>query len=313
MCAILIDIKPGDEVILPSYTFVSTANAFVLRGAVPVFVDIDPFTLNISPKEIQSAITAKTKAVVVVHYAGKACDMRIIMSICQSHNIYLIEDAAQAILSYSSDCEKYLGTIGHLGCLSFHETKNIICGEGGALLVNDSNLIERAQIIQEKGTDRTKFLLGFVDKYTWRELGSSYYPSEITAAFLYAQLEEAHRIILQRKSIWKRYHEALSSMKPSKFLLPYEDYSTATNNAHIYYLLAETADARRMFIEYLKCLGIMAVFHYVPLHASYAGQKYGRTHGSLNVTQTISDTLIRLPLWVGLDPLLVCQAIDEYL
>ena len=309
MCAILLDIRPGDEVIVPSFTFVSTANAFVLRGAVPVFVDIDPVTLNISPECVRAAITHKTKAVIAVHYAGHACDMAALQNICADYGLFLIEDAAQAILSKDSD-GRYLGTIGDLGCLSFHETKNIICGEGGALLVNNESLIERAHIIQEKGTNRAQFLNGHIDKYTWRDIGSSFYPAEIVAAFLYAQLTKAFLITEERRKLWARYHASLSELSSPHFRLPQIDYSSPSNNAHIYFIMTNSAQHRARIIEGLARHSVMAVFHYIPLHCSPAGNKLGRTHGELPITQAVSDCLLRLPLWIGLDTDIVAYSLS---
>ena len=310
MCAILADIREGDEIIMPSFTFVSTANAFVLRGGIPVFVDIDPLSLNIAPDKARRAITERTKAIVVVHYAGHSCDMSEFQSICSDNNILLIEDAAQAILS--RDCEgRYLGTVGDLGCLSFHETKNIICGEGGALLVNNQSLIERAQIIQEKGTDRCRFLSGFTDKYTWRDIGSSFYPNEITSAFLYAQLQMSDVITQKRRELWAAYHKELSSISTSKFRLSIIDYSTEDNNSHIYYIVAKDLNVRSEIISLLRERSIMSVFHYIPLHSSPGGKKYGRSFGELEVTDFIAERLLRLPLWIGVDTSEVIKAIAE--
>lgn len=299
MAAILADIQLGDEVIMPSYTFVSTANAFVLRGAVPVFVDIRPDTLNIDESKIEAAITPKTKALVPVHYAGVGCEMDVIMEIAQHHQLLVIEDAAQGMMSNYKG--RPLGSIGHLATISFHETKNVICGEGGALLVNQPGLMERTEIIWEKGTNRSQFFRGQVDKYTWVDIGSSYLPSEINAAFLWAQLEEAEAITQKRIDIWQQYHQAFAELeaqgKVRRPIIPDE----CQHNAHMYYLVLPDLDKRTALIEKLKIYGINAVFHYVPLHSSPAGRKYGRTHGDMNITEMISSQLVRLPLWIDLD------------
>lgn len=299
MAAILLDLAPGDEVIMPSFTFVSTANAFALRGAVPVFVDIRPDTLNLDENLIERAITSRTKAICVVHYAGVACNMNAIMSIANRYGLFVVEDAAQGILSTYEG--RPLGSIGSLGALSFHETKNVISGEGGALLINDSTLIERAEIIREKGTNRSKFFRGQVDKYTWVDIGSSYLPSELVAAFLAAQLEYAEEITDRRMAIWNRYQT---------FAKPFEEAGYArrpiippncAHNAHMYYLLLNNLEARAKFIDGMTSAGIGAVFHYVPLHSAPAGLRYGRCSGKLPVTDTTSDRLVRLPLWVGIE------------
>jgi dTDP-4-amino-4,6-dideoxygalactose transaminase len=299
MAAMLADIRPGDEVIMPSYTFVSTANAFVLRGGIPVFVDIRPDTLNIDETLIETAITPRTKAIVPVHYAGVACEMDTIMSIAQRHKLLVIEDAAQAVMSAYKG--KPLGAIGHLGAYSFHETKNIISGEGGALLVNDDRFAERAEIIREKGTNRSQFFRGQIDKYTWVDIGSSYLPGEVIAAFLWAQMEEAQSITERRLDIWRRYHEALAPLegagKLRRPIIPKE----CQHNAHMYYILLESLEKRTEVIARLKQQNVHAVFHYVPLHNSPAGKKYGRTNGELRHTGDLADRLLRLPLWVGMD------------
>ena len=299
IAALLIDIEPGDEVIMPSYTFVSTANAFVLRGAVPVFVDIRSDTLNIDEKKIEEAITERTKAVVVVHYAGVACEMDRVMSIARSHGLLVIEDAAQGFMS--SYKGRPLGTIGDLGCYSFHETKNITSGQGGALLVNNQNFIEHAEIIREKGTNRSKFFRGEVDKYTWLAAGSSYLSGELTAAFLWAQLEEADSITEQRRLIWDTYHLQLKSIEATgKLRLPIipED---CTHNGHMFYVLSRSLRHRTMLMESLRERGIFTVFHYVPLHSSPAGSKYSASSIQLTETERLSDCLLRLPLWPGLE------------
>lgn len=299
MAAILIDIQPGDEIIMPSYTFVSTANAFVLRGGVPVFVDIRADTLNIDEEKIEAAITEKTKAIVPVHYAGVACEMDAIMAIAKKYNLYVVEDAAQGIMSTYNG--KLLGSIGHLAALSFHETKNIISGEGGALLINDSNLIDRAEIIREKGTDREKFFRGQVDKYSWVDIGSSYLPSELTAAFLYAQFEQAEQITKERLSLWDKYHQALQQLENDKVVKRPFIPAHCNHNGHMYYLLLNNLRARSALLEELKSNDINAVFHYVPLHDSKAGRKYSRKSGELPVTNFISDRILRLPFWLGME------------
>lgn len=292
MAAILCNLKPGDEVILPSYTFVSTANAFVLRGAVPVFVDIRADTLNLDEKLIEAAITPRTRSVVPVHYAGVPCEMDAIMDIAQRHSLLVVEDAAQALLSTYKG--KPLGTIGHFGCLSFHETKNIISGEGGALLINDERFVERAEIIREKGTNRSQFFRGEVDKYTWVDIGSSYLPSELVSAFLCAQLERADEITAQRCHICTTYTEQLTPLvHAGKLRLPNLD---GDSNGHMFYILLDSLDTRTRLIAYLKARGIHPVFHYVPLHSSPAGRKYGRSNSTMTVTDDISNRLLRLPL-----------------
>ena len=299
MAAILMDIKPGDEIIMSSYTFVSTANAFVLRGGIPVFVDIRHDTLNIDENLIEDAITIKTKAIVPMHYAGVACEMDAIMDIAGRYGLMVVEDAAQGVMS--SYKGRPLGSIGHMGCLSFHETKNIISGEGGALLINDSVLAHRAEIIREKGTNRSQFFRGQVDKYTWCDIGSSYLPGELTAAFLWAQMEASDDITQRRLLIWNVYHQAFQDLEGAgKLRRPIVPLG-CENNAHMYYLLLPDLEKRTEFIEKLKKKGISAVFHYVPLHCSPAAEKYTRTHGDLVKTIELSDRLVRLPLWIGLE------------
>lgn len=300
MAAILANLVPGDEVIMPSFTFVSTANAFVLRGAVPVFVDIRADTLNIDESKIEAAITPRTKAICVVHYAGVACEMDAIMALARHHGLLVIEDAAQAISSTYKG--RPLGGIGELGALSFHETKNVISGEGGALLVNDEAYIARAEIIREKGTNRSKFFRGQVDKYTWVDIGSSYLPSEIIAAFLAAQLDEADRIHARRMALWDRYHAWAEPHERHGVLRRPIIPGHCTHNAHMYYLLLPSMEARTHFIAALKQRDIGAVFHYIPLHSAPAGLRYGRAHGSLSITDDISARLVRMPLWIGLEP-----------
>ena len=276
MAAILVDIQPGDEVIMPSYTFASTANAFVLRGGVPVFVDIRSDTLNIDEKLIEPAITTRTKAIVTVHYAGVACEMDTIMAIAERHHLLVIEDAAQGVQANYRG--RPLGSIGHLGCYSFHETKNIISGEGGALLINDQALAERAEMIREKGTNRSKFFRGQVDKYTWVDVGSSYLPSEITAAFLWAQMEEADSITAQRLGIWENYHATFELLERSRRLRRPIIPTICGQNAHMYYLLLRDLEDRTQFIGTMKNEGISCLFHYVPLHSSPYGRKVTRIH-----------------------------------
>lgn len=299
MAAILADIRPGDEVIMPSYTFVSTANAFVLRGGVPVFVDIRPDTLNIDETLIEAAITPRTRAIVPVHYAGVACEMDTIMDIAHRHGLLVIEDAAQGVMaSYKG---RALGTIGHLGCYSFHETKNIISGEGGALLINDPALAERAEIIREKGTNRSLFFRGQVDKYTWVDIGSSYLPGEIIAAFLWAQMQEAEDITVTRLAIWERYHAAFRELEAAGRLRRPVVPAGCQHNAHMYYLLLGDLSERTAFIDAMKAHDIHCVFHYVPLHSAPQGAECGRSMGDMAHTRGLSERLVRLPLWVGLD------------
>ena len=298
MAAMLCDVQPGDEVIMPSFTFVSTANAFVLRGASPVFVDIRPDTLNIDETLIEEALSSKTRAVVPVHYAGVPCAMDEILSIAGRKGIYVIEDAAQGLLSTYKG--RHLGTLGHLGCFSFHETKNIISGEGGALLINRDEFRERAEIVREKGTNRSKFFRGEVDKYTWVDIGSSYLPSELTSAFLYAQMEQADMIISMRRGIFYQYMEMLKPLEDEGWLkLPLVD-DESVNNGHIFYVITASLDERNRIIAHLKASGIMAIFHYVPLHSSPAGKKYGRVSGSMRQTDDLSDRILRLPLYYGM-------------
>jgi dTDP-4-amino-4,6-dideoxygalactose transaminase len=299
MTALLLDTKVGDEIIMPSYTFVSTANAFALRGGMPVFIDIRTDTLNIDEKQIEDAITPKTKAIVVVHYAGVACEMNTILDIANKHNIPVIEDAAQAIMAKYNGTP--LGSMGMFGCLSFHETKNINCGEGGALLINDEKYVERAEIIREKCTNRSQFFRGQVDKYRWVDIGSSYLPGELTAAFLAAQLEHAVEITKKRLDIWNKYHEIFQDLenteKVRRPIIPKE----CEHNGHIYYLLLDKKYNRDSVLQKMNELGVNAVFHYQPLHSSPAGLKYGKTTHPLDITDDISERIIRLPMWVGFD------------
>lgn len=298
MAALLLEIQPGDEIIMPSYTFVSTANAFVLRGGVPVFVDIREDTLNLDEQLIEAAITPRTKAIVPVHYAGVACEMDTIMDIARRHGLKVVEDAAQGVMS--SYKGRALGSIGDLGAFSFHETKNVISGEGGALLVNDPELSIRAEIIREKGTDRSQFFRGEVDKYTWQEMGSSFLPGELIAAFLWAQLEEAQSITNQRLAIWECYHIGLATLEAKGVLRRPVIPEGCQHNAHMYYVLLAPGIDRQAVLSELKRNEINSVFHYVPLHSSPAGQRYGRVHGGLDMTNMQSERLIRLPMWVGL-------------
>lgn len=299
MSALLLDIQPGDEVIMPSYTFVSTANAFVLRGGVPVFVDIREDTLNLDERLIEAAITPRTRAIVPVHYAGVACEMDTILEIARRHGLKVVEDAAQGVMAAYKG--RALGSLGELGTYSFHETKNVVSGEGGALLVNDPELVLRAERIREKGTDRSRFFRGEVDKYTWQDLGSSFLPGELTAAFLWAQLEQADAITSRRLAAWDRYHEALAPLEARGLLRRPIVPADCQHNAHMYYLLLPAFMDRQAVIDDLKRNEIYAVFHYVPLHSSPAGQHLGRAHGKLEVTDRVAATLLRLPMWTGLE------------
>jgi len=295
MAAILCEIRPGDEVIMPSFTFVSTANAFVLRGGVPVFVDIRPDTLNMDENQVEAAITPRTRVIVPMHYAGVSCAMDEILTVADRHRLWVVEDVAQALLSTYKG--RKLGTLGHLGCLSFHETKNIISGEGGALLVNDQRFIERAEIIREKGTDRNKFFRGEVDKYTWVDIGSSYLPSEMIGAFLYAQLEQAEQIVKVRSRIAGRYLESLRPLEEKgRLRLPFIG-SECCGNGHLFYVIANSREERDGLIAHLKERGIHAVFHYVPLHSSPAGRRWGKTGGDMRITDNLSERLLRLPIY----------------
>jgi dTDP-4-amino-4,6-dideoxygalactose transaminase len=306
MSALLLDLQPGDEIIMPSYTF-------ALRGAVPVFVDVREDTLNLDERLLDAAITSRTKAICVVHYAGVACEMDTIMEIAGLHGLKVIEDAAQAIMS--SYRGRPLGTIGDLGALSFHETKNIIAGEGGALLCRDRSFVERAEIIREKGTNRSKFFRGQVDKYTWVEIGSSFLPGEITAAFLSAQIDAAHDITSRRMALWNRYHDWAATHEAAGRLRRPVIPAHCEHNAHMYYLLLPSLDDRTAFIEELKAAGIQTVFHYIPLHSSPAGLRCSRVHGNLAVTDRLSERLVRMPLWVGLEDVFeqIIEAADRVL
>jgi len=314
MAAILAGIRPGDEVIMPSFTFVSTANAFVLRGGVPVFVDVRRDSLNLDERLIEAAVTPRTRAVVPVHYAGVPCAMDEIMAIAARHGLIVVEDAAQALLADYKG--RRPGAIGHLGCLSFHETKNVISGEGGALLVNDERLVERAEVIREKGTNRSQFFRGEVDKYTWVDIGSSYLPSELVGAFLYAQLEHADRINAKRLRLCAAYRGGLADLERSGALaLPRPDPEGTAGNGHLFYILLKNSGTRTALIAYLKARGIHAVFHYVPLHSSPAGRRFGRAAGPLPVTDDVSGRLLRLPLYFELaesDVLSIAAAIGDF-
>ncbi len=308
MAAILCDTKAGDEIIMPSYTFVSTANAFVLRGGRPVFVDIRRDTLNINEKLIANAITENTKAIVCVHYAGISCAMDQIMEIADNYNLLVVEDAAQGF--YSDYKGKMLGTIGDLGCLSFHETKNIICGEGGALLINNEKFRDRAEIIWEKGTNRKRFLSGEVDKYTWVDIGSSFLPSEQVAAFLYAQLEQSESIIENRRNTFKTYYDSLLPLESQGFFRLPGIKDKNLSNGHLFFIITRSLDERNRLIQHLTENEIYAVFHYIPLHSSPAGRKYCRVHGTMDVTNEISDRILRLPLYYGMNESDVHKVVD---
>lgn len=313
MAALLLDIKPGDEVILPSYTFVSTANAFHLRGAELKFVDIRPDTLNIDESKIEEQITKNTKAIVPVHYAGIGCEMDLIMELGNKYNICIVEDAAQGVNAKYKD--RYLGTIGDIGCFSFHETKNIVSGEGGATLINNKKFIDRAEIIREKGTNRSKFFRGEVDKYSWVDHGSSYLPSELTAAFLYAQLEDIDHITQKRKNIYDIYLSELSNLSKEGYFQCPQQISKCYNNAHLFYIILESESERRKLIQYLKDRNIHSTFHYLPLHKSPMGVKLGHSKISLPVTEDLSNRLLRLPLHLELnnkDQFLVINSICDY-
>jgi dTDP-4-amino-4,6-dideoxygalactose transaminase len=309
MTALLAKVGPGDEIIMPSYTFSSTANAFVLRGAIPVFVDIREDTLNLDETLLRQAITPRTRAIVVVHYAGVACEMDAIMAIAEEHGLMVIEDAAQGVMaSYRG---RALGGIGHLGALSFHETKNLSSGEGGALLVNDGRFSHRAEILWEKGTNRSQFFRGEVDKYTWVDVGSSFLPTELVAAFLWAQMEVAESITARRLALWNVYHDAFEEVEREGRVRRPRVPAHCTHNAHMYYLLLPSLDRRTALIDALARQDINAVFHYVPLHSAPAGKRFGRAKGPMSVTDAISDRLVRLPMWLGLEEHQdrVCEAV----
>ncbi len=313
MAAILSNIDKGDEVIMPSYTFVSTANAFVIRGATPVFIDIHPNTMNINENLIEDAITPRTKAITVVHYAGVSCEMESIMDIANRHNLMVIEDAAQAIGSTYNG--KACGSFGDYGCYSFHETKNITMGEGGALLIRDRSNAERAEIIREKGTNRAQFHRGEVNKYTWLDIGSSYLPSELNTAYLYAQLLRLDEITNYRLHLWDLYHQSLTDLASEGFIeLPFVP-DKCKHNGHIYYIKCKDINERQNLINHLNSIGVNSVFHYIPLHSSPAGSKFGRFHGNDVYTTRESERILRLPMYYGLsdeDCLKVCEAIEDF-
>ncbi len=309
MSALLANIEPGDEIIMPSYTFTSTATAFVLRGGVPVFVDIRADTLNIDETLIEAAITPRTKAIVPVHYAGVGCEMDVILAIAKRHGLMVIEDAAQGFASTYRG--RPLGALGTMGCLSFHETKNIISGEGGALLVNDAHLAERAEIIREKGTNRSAFFRGDVDKYTWVDLGSSFLPGELIAAFLWAQLQQGDDITRRRLEIWNHYHAALAEAEQRGLLRRPIVPAECVHNAHMYYVLLPSLAARTEVIRRMRAQSVMPVFHYVPLHSSPAGQRFARVCGPMTNTDNLSSRLLRLPLWIGVERELVVRTFLE--
>lgn len=314
MAAILLDIQPGDEVIFPSFTFVSTVNSFVLRGATPVFADIRPDTLNINELLIEGLITPKTRAIVPVHYAGVGCDMDIILDIANRHGLAVVEDNAHGL--FGKYKQKYLGTFGSLATQSFHETKNITCGEGGALLINDPALIERAEIIREKGTNRSRFFRGQVDKYTWVDIGSSYLPSDLLAAYLFAQLEEWENIQYRRKQIWEKYQAELKDWAMANGVRQPYVPENCEQAYHMYYLLLPSLEIRQSLIEYLKEQGILSVFHYLPLHLSAMGRIYGGQPGDCPVTEEVSDRLVRLPMFVSLlreEIDSICESIRKFL
>ena len=313
MAALLLDIQPGDEVIMPSYTFVSTADAFVLRGAKVVFVDIRKDTMNLDETRIEQAITEKTKAIVPVHYAGVSCEMDTIMAIAKNHGLAVVEDAAQGVMSAYRG--KALGTIGDYGCYSFHETKNYSMGEGGCLLIKDKAHLEQAEIIREKGTNRSKFFRGQIDKYTWVDAGSSYLPSELNAAYLYAQLLQEEKIRTDRLNSWNKYNQKLKKIADEgKIELPYIP-KECEHNAHMYYIKTKDIEERTAFIQFMKENGISCVFHYIPLHTSPAGKKFGRFDGEDRYTTKESERLVRLPLYYGLtdeDHEKICEKIYEF-
>ena len=313
LAAILCDIKPGDEVIMPSYTFVSTANAFVLRGAVPVFVDIRPDTMNIDEQKIEAAITDKTKVIAPVHYAGVGCEMDTIMDIAKRHNLKVVEDAAQGVMATYKG--KALGAIGDFGAYSFHETKNYSSGEGGAILIKNPADAERAEIIREKGTNRAKFFRGQIDKYTWVDMGSSYLPSDMNAAYLYSQLEVADQINEDRLASWNHYYERLTKLADEeKISLPYIP-EECQHNAHMFYIKCKDIDERQALIGHLAANDILAVFHYIPLHTAPAGKSLGRFNGADEYTTKESERLLRLPMFYGLKPEqvdLICDKITEF-
>lgn len=308
MSAMLADLGPGDEVIMPSYTFVSTANAVVLRGAVPVFVDCRADTMNVDEKKIEAAITPKTKAIMPVHYAGVGCEMDEILAIAKRHSLIVMEDAAQGLMAEYKG--KPLGTLGQLGSLSFHETKNVVSGEGGALLINDIALRDRAEIIREKGTNRRQFLRGQVDKYTWQDIGSSYLPSELVAAVLFAQLEAAKEITAARLKVWNAYHAELGELEKRGRIVRNVVPSHCKSNAHIYFFFTRSLDERSKLADHLKSKGVVPTYHYVPLHTAPGGKRFGRVHGDLSNTTDLADRLLRLPMWAEMTEGETARVID---
>ena len=313
MSAFLLDIRPGDEVVIPDFTFVSTVNAFVLRGAVPVFIDVRPDTLNLDESRLDAAITPRTRAIVPVHYAGVGCEMDSIMDIAGRHKVAVIEDSAHALFGKYKD--KYLGTFGAMAAQSFHETKNFSCGEGGALLINDPGLVERAEIIREKGTNRARFFRGQVDKYTWVDIGSSYLPSDILAAFLYAQLEQREKVQSHRRRVWEMYQAGLQDWAAAHDVRLPTIPADCEQAYHMFYLLLPGLELRQKLIAYLRERGIYSVFHYLPLHLSDMGQKFGGRPGDCPVTERISDQLVRLPFHnalTGNDQEVVIEALREF-
>ena len=314
MSALLIDIQPGDEVIMPSFTFVSSANPFVLRGARIVFVDVRPDTMNLDEKLVEMAITSNTKAIVPIHYAGVAAEMNFLMDLAEKYGLWVIEDAAQCIDAFFEN--KHLGTIGHLGTISFHDTKNLHCGEGGCLLVNDPRLVQKAEIIREKGTNRSLFLRGEIDKYTWVDRGSSYLPSELNTAFLLAQLEHLEDVTSERRSLWRRYRDGLSELIEDGRIEIQKVEEDTRHNGHIFYIKLRNLEERDSLIRYLRTQDIHAVFHYVPLHSAIAGREYGYFSGLDNFTTRESERLVRLPLWKDMPKESIdhiCSLIDEFL
>lgn len=311
MSALLLDIQPGDEFIVPSFTFVSTVNAFVLRGGVPVFIDIREDTLNMDEKLIEQAITPRTKAIVPVHYAGVACEMDTILAIAKKHNLKVVEDAAQGVLAFYKG--QALGSIGDFGTYSFHDTKNIISGEGGALLINNPEYCARAEVIREKGTNRSSFLRGEVDKYTWQDIGSSFLPSELTAAFLLAQLESSEAITKERLRIWDFYHDALAELETQGVIRRPIIPKGCQHNAHIYYVLLSKDAVKEKLIADMKVQGVHPASHYVPLHGATAGQKFGRVSGNMVLTNTLTERLLRLPLWVGMTDADMARVVEVFI
>ncbi len=310
-CALLLDIGPGDEVIMPSYTFVTTATAFALRGATPVFVDIRPDTMNLDESLIEPALTRRTRAIVPVHYAGVACDMDAITQLADAYSVPIVEDAAQGICATYSG--QPLGAIGALGAISFHETKNVTCGHGGVLVVNDERLCERAEMVRDKGTNRSRFVRGQVDKYTWMDIGSSYAMSDLVAAFLWPQLQDSAAITVRRRDLWNRYHSGFADAEQQGLVRRPIVPDECQHNAHMYYLVMPDRSARDRLIADLEAVDINAVFHYVPLHSSPAGRRLGRAHGRLHITDDMSSRIVRLPLWTGMDVTQIERIVDTVL